>query len=180
MLKWAYCWIMHYNISLGVADKCQKVVFQMIIYDTFVTCFTSYSGKSREKSDYWPITLYSSYSTHLCRNWVPKYQARTKKNKSGQKLLHHGEQKSCQAKYSAWRSNGELNGEQFQRVGKTGQEQFVMASQIPARRKRRFHLIRVTWQKPTGKESSFRHGEPNLARREVTFQHMYKSPFSSF
>jgi len=35
--------------------------------------------------------------------------------------------------------------------------------------KRRFHLIKVTWQKPTGKESLSRHGEPNSARRNVTF-----------
>jgi len=34
------------------------------------------------------------------------------------------------ANYLAWKSNGE----QFQRVGKTGQEQFAMAKNIPARR----------------------------------------------
>ncbi|KEH23210.1 hypothetical protein MtrunA17_Chr7g0242821 [Medicago truncatula] len=32
-----------------ICDKCQKVVFQMIIYDTFVICFTSYSGKAERK-----------------------------------------------------------------------------------------------------------------------------------
>lgn len=53
---------------------------------------------------------------------MPKHQARTKKNKSGQKLLCHGEQKFWQAKYFARRSNGEPNGEQVQRVGKTGQK----------------------------------------------------------
>ncbi|RHN43049.1 hypothetical protein MtrunA17_Chr8g0383601 [Medicago truncatula] len=36
-------------------------------------------------------------------------------------------------------------------------------------KKRRFYLIKVTWQKPIGKESSSRHGEPNFARRNVTF-----------
>ena len=33
-----------------------------------------------------------------------------------------------------WRSNGELNGEQFRKVGKTRQERFTMARNIPARR----------------------------------------------
>jgi len=51
-----------------ICDKCQKVVNSMFIYGTFVTCFTSYLGKSREKSDNYPITLFISYSTHLCMN----------------------------------------------------------------------------------------------------------------
>jgi len=33
----------------------------------------------------------------------------------------------------------------------------------------RFHLILMTWQKPTGKESSSRHGETKSARRNYIF-----------
>jgi len=146
----------------------------MIIYGTFVTCFTSYLGKSREKSDYWPITLYSSYSTHLCRNWVSKHQARTKKNKSGQKLLGHGEQKFCQAKYFARRSNGELKGEDFQKVESSGQGYFAMASRNSARRNKAVSsnpddVAETHWQRKL-----ISPGE------KVTFQQKYKSLSSHF
>ena len=33
-------------LSLLITDKCQEVVILITIYDTFITCFASYSGKS--------------------------------------------------------------------------------------------------------------------------------------
>jgi len=57
---------------------------------------------------------------------VPKHQARVKNNKNEQRPSRHGEQvqkvpgsfttEMAMANYLAWRSNGELNGEQFQKV----------------------------------------------------------------
>jgi len=46
-----------------IAYKCQEVVILMKIYGTFVTCFASYQGKSREIIDFNPFMLYLSYFT---------------------------------------------------------------------------------------------------------------------
>ena len=161
----------------------------MFIYDTFVTCFTSYLGKSRDKSDNCPITLFISYSTHLCMNWT-QVTKKEWKTRICAKVISPGEPMASNSREFQvpspqrwpWRtiSPGEAmtsSSREFEKQDKSNLpwREIFLPGEI-----RRFHLILKTWQKPTGKESSFRHGELNFARREVTFQHMYKSPFSSF
>jgi hypothetical protein len=92
-----------------------------------------------------------------------------------QRAPGHFATEMAMARNFARRNTGELNGEEFQKVGRSGQENFAMASKILPGEVRRFHLSLVTWQKPTGEGSSSRHGETNSARRNITFSDSYKS-----
>ncbi len=79
------------------------------------------------------------------------------------------------ARNFARRENGKLKGEDFQKVGSSGQRYFAMASKNPARRSKAVSsnpddVAETHWQRKL-----ISPGEENLARRNVTFSDLYKS-----
>jgi len=55
----------------------------------------------------------------------------SKRTKVGKRYLAMASRNPARPNISPWRANGELNGEHFQKVGKTGQAQLAMASNFP-------------------------------------------------
>jgi len=45
-----------------------------------------------------PITLYISYSIHLCRNWMSRHQAKKKNKENVQSPTRHGEPKASRGR----------------------------------------------------------------------------------